>query len=191
MTLAAEVETPRRGHGLAALLLGVALGATLLSWFVASGNFRVVDPQRDPQLLQIFADIPGDEARVLAMRYIANESNRSMFQILGPLQLGLVLIATALGWRASRRGPRKRWIRGLLPLTLICALATALLVPPIIRIGREIDFVSRTNGNPPRKQTFARLHGAYMAIDLIKVLGSATTAGLLLAAAADARRETA
>ena len=176
-----RLDAPKR-LGLATVFLSIALGATLLSWGVATGNFQVVDPSHDARLNEIFAPLEGDETRRLAVRYVASESNRSMFELLGPGQLGCVLVAFALAFAPARElaGRRRSWSLVLLGLALAAALLSGLLVSPIVELGREIDFVSRHNGDPPEVQQFARLHVAYVLADLVKVIASILLVPLLL-----------
>lgn len=170
----AEPAQPGNSGQLAggAALLGFVLGLTLLSWLVAAGNFQVVDPEHDPTLEQIFGAIEGDEARTMALRYVAGESNRAMFRLLAPLQLVGCLLGTWCLGRALRgqKGRAAQIIRFSLPLLLLCAVVVALLVPTIIEQGRSLDFVSRQGGDPPLVVEFKRLHILYMSADLVKVL---------------------
>ena len=173
-----------RGPGvrvLAAALLGLSLGATLLSWFVASSNFRVSDPAHDPRLDQVFSALEGGEARRLALRYVTNESNRALFLFLGPTQLAVSALATGLGvLAAGRAGSRRRGLLLVLASMLAASVATALLVDPIVELGREIDFLSREPQAPDAVARFGRLHGFYMLADLVKVVMALGALGLLL-----------
>ncbi len=158
------------------LCLGVVIGVTAMSWSVATANFRLVKLDRHPRLNEIFAAIEGDEARAMAVRYLASESNRAMFSFYGPVQLVAALLGVLLLKGQGRPRPVRRLlsrVRALLPWVLVLgALVTMALVPPIVEQGRAIDFLSRASGDPPEVQRFKVVHVAYILVDMLK-LGSA------------------
>ncbi len=78
---------------LASVALAFLLGGTVFSWFLAGKNFEIADPQQNPRLNEIFAPFESTEAREMAIRYVASESNRALFSFQGPLQLGLAILA--------------------------------------------------------------------------------------------------
>jgi hypothetical protein len=172
-----------RAQGLAALCLGLALGSTLLSWWVAGSNFRVVDPARNERINDLFASIQGDESRVLAVRYIASESNRAMFQWLGPFQVVCVAVGAALLAQGLRRHTHRARLRtALLAVAVLASVTTAALVPSIVELGREIDFLSRAAGEPAEQVQFGRLHALYVTADVVKIvcLGALVPWGVLV-----------
>ena len=93
---------------LALLLAGAWLGALVLSWFVATANFRVVDrvlhPPVRPELEERLALVPPGFRRE-ALRHLASEVNRALFRGFGLAQLaqsGSPSWASCGPWRAAR-----------------------------------------------------------------------------------------
>jgi hypothetical protein len=171
----------------AAVLLAIVVGATSLSFWVATQNFRIADPKRTPQTATVLAaaNIEGEESRTMLSRYFASESNRAMFAFLGPLQVAGCAGAFLLAFGAARAARRAKAIRALLAGGFALSLALAPLVPMMVSKGRAIDFVSRAGGNPPEVRDFLLWHGLYMAGDAL-LFGAALALLPLLAAACGA-----
>ena len=174
---------------LAAALLALVIGATLLSFWVATKNFEIADPAKSPKTAEVLetARVEGDESRKMVARYFASESNRAMFWLLGPLQLVGCAGACLLAFGAARGRRGARATRALLMACLVLSIALAPLVPMMISKGRAIDFVSRAGGNPPEVKSFLLWHGLYMAGDALLLL--AALAAVALLAASSARRD--
>jgi hypothetical protein len=168
----------------AAALLALEVGATLLSFRVATANFAVADPEKTPRTRDVLggAGIEGEESRVMLARYFASESNRAMFAFLGPLQLVGCAGAFLLANGAARGRRRERLVRALLLGCFALSIALAPLVPMMISKGRAIDFVSRAGGLPPEVKSFLAWHGAYMAGDALLLLGMIALVPLLAGA---------
>ena len=178
---------------LAAAFLGIAVGATLLSWYMAGANFAVVDFERNDKLGVLFAPIEGDDARKMAVRYIANESNRSMFKFFGPLQVAFAVAGVLVGRKSLASLPSafcRRLSSGLLAVVLVTSIGAASLVPTIVQQGRNIDFEPRTEGErSPAVERFYFYHVLYVGADSVKLLAAVTLIGLLAAVPASSRQQ--
>ncbi len=146
--------------------MGAWLMGTALLWVVATENFRRVDEvlnSSNPELHQRLEPLKPGDARLL-LRFLASELNRFYFTAWGSLQLIIGGVILALGWRLAPDPP------GLVLLSVMWILSAILLIwviPPLVDIGRQVDFVPRS---PPPAQmgTFWRYHLAYTLVDLIK-----------------------
>jgi hypothetical protein len=172
---------------IAATLLALVIGATLLSFWVATQNFRIADPTKTPRTAEVLnmAKIEGSESRVMFSRYFASESNRAMFWFVGAAQ-----VAGCLGaWLAVSGAARRGWRHGrkISVATAAAALLSVVLAPMVpwmVAAGRKIDFVSRAGGDPPEVHSFKVGHGLYMAGDALMLLAAVAALILLLASAA-------
>src|SRR5712692_7756194 len=149
---------------IACWLVGAWIAGSLFMIMVATQNFRSVD-----RLLAApgnagaqVGNMGRDEARTL-LRYQVSEQNRWYFETWEKIQLalGLVLLATLLR-------------QGRIPALTVGAMFALLLVerfyltPEIVRLGRMIDFVPQAASSPER-DLFWRFHGAYSAVELLKL----------------------
>lgn len=184
---AARADPAARRLAFAAACMALLAGAVLVSFWVAKKNFEIADFKATPKAREILAPIEGDEARTMAARWFASESNRALFPFVGVIQLIGAAAAFLFGHAAAAGRPRARLVRGLLRFVLIAALALAPFVPWMVSHGRAIDFVSRANGNPPAVTTFHIVHGVYFAGDLLLLIG-ALLLSMLLPLAASAPR---
>jgi hypothetical protein len=158
---------------LALLLAGAWLGALVLSWFVATANFRVVDrvlhvPVR-PELEERLALVPPGFRRE-ALRHLASEVNRALFRGFGLAQLATGLTLVGLLWALEGRA------RLLAGLAFGLVLIQTVLGREIASLGRAIDFVPRPLA-PDVGRRFGLLHAAFVLLDFAK-------AGLLSGVAA-------
>jgi hypothetical protein len=158
---------------LALLLAGAWLGALVLSWFVATTNFRVVDrvlasPVR-PEIEERLASVPVG-ARREVLRHLASEVNRALFRGFGLAQLAIGLAVVGLVWAVAGRA------RILVVLAFGIVLIQIVLGREIASLGRAIDFVPRPLA-PDVGRRFGLLHAAFVLLDFAK-------AGLLTAVAA-------
>jgi hypothetical protein len=176
-----------RRLALAAACLALVVGAVAVSFWVAHQNFTIADFNQTPKAGELLAAIEGDEARTMAARWFASESNRALFSFVGVVQLAGAAAAFLLGRAAAVGRAHARLLGALLSLELVLAVALAPLVPWMVARGREIDFVSRAHGNPPEVRAFLAWHGVYFAGALL-LLVDALLLVLLLAAAAGAPR---
>jgi hypothetical protein len=161
---------------LALLLAGIWLGALVLSWFVATANFRVVDrmlavPVR-PEIEERLASVPVG-ARREVLRHLAAEANRALFGAFGIAQLAMGLVLVGLVWAGAGRSR-------LLAATVVgIVVIQTWLGLEIASVGRAIDFVPRPLP-PDLGRGFARLHAAFVLLDLAKAGLLAGTAALLV-----------
>jgi hypothetical protein len=145
-------------------LLGAWIAGSLFMIMVATQNFRSVDRLlAAPGSAAAPIDQMGhDQARTF-LRYQVSEQNRWYFETWEKIQLGM---AAALILAASRVGKTFGVVAGLLFLLLL--LERLYLTPEIVRLGRLIDFVPQAASSPER-DTFWKFHGAYSAVELLKL----------------------
>ncbi len=157
------------------------VGATLLSFWVATRNFAVADPLKSPRTGEVLqmARIEGDQSQVMFSRYFASESNRAMFGLLGPLQVVGCAGAFLLAFGVARGRPGGRVVRGLLATCFGAALAMAPLVPLMIEKGRAIDFVPRSTPSAER-DAFYLWHSLYMVGDAVLLIAAIAAVPLLV-----------
>ena len=158
---------------LTVLLLGLWLGMLVASWIVATVNFRTVDrvlgPGARPELAEKLAGVPAADRRV-ALRHLASEINRWVFRWWGLAQLALAAALVAATWRTA--GAPRMLAAVALALTL---LQVAALGPPILELGRSLDFLPRPLPADLGRR-FGLLHAAYVGADLVKALALAAAA---------------
>ncbi|MBI2817090.1 MAG: hypothetical protein HYX72_09140 [Acidobacteria bacterium] len=151
------------------LLLGAWLTGTIVVAFVAAENFFMIDrllqSPVSPEFHRDAAALPAGEARVM-LRHLSSELNRYYFRVWGWTELllgGLVL------WLAFRGLRQKKFVIGFSIMLVSVAVMTLYITPRITVLGRAVDFVPR-NPPPPGMAEFGILHGAYSALDLLKLL---------------------
>lgn len=149
------------------VLLGAWLALSVAMGWVASANFKVVEPDRLRDAASIFAQLPEGEPRRMKLRYIASEMNRHDFAAYDKVNLALAVLAVLVAARLSQRP------RGAMLVLLLClAMAvvfTTWFTPTLIAQGRQIDFVAR-DPRPPEVAAFYRLHGVNIGLELLKML---------------------
>ena len=153
---------------LAALLIGIWLGASILTDIAVTQNFQTVDrflaapgnPATSAELNQI-----GRPLERAILRRNAAEENNFLFTNWerSELALGsLLFLILVFGDR-----PRKLLMGLSLAMLVIVAAEHFLLTPPIVDLGRVIDEL------PPASPVYKRfwmLHGAYSGLDILKML---------------------
>ena len=163
----------------ASWILGLWLGSSVFMIAVATRNFRMVDTliaQPSAGMRERLNRIPADEVRLL-LRHQASELNQlyfSTFEIAG-IVLAVALVAlTFTGPGASRI------LKGIaLLLLVLVAVEHLVLTPEIIRLGRLADFRILEAGTPEYER-FWMFHGAYSALELVKLALLVLASGLLL-----------
>jgi hypothetical protein len=109
------------------------------------------------------------------LRYLSSELNRLYFQYWNLAQLPLGIIAL---WLVSGLPRSKYQTWEIVSMLLVVLFLMVVVTPPVIRIGRELDFVPRVPP-PPQMRTFGLLHTAYTVFSVINiVLGILVTLGI-------------
>jgi hypothetical protein len=153
---------------ISAFLLGALLTGSLFMAFVATGNFQTVSeilksppPQADKMI-----KVLGEEDTRLLLRYLAGEENRLFFETWEAAELVLgLLLAGLLFLRGNRR-----LLAGLAgAIVILTVFQHFKITPELVWQGRAIDFVPAT-GDPASRQQFFKLHAAYGAIEVVKLL---------------------
>lgn len=151
----------------AAFCLGLWVMGTVCISVAAAQNFYTIDRLLADGGHPAFADgvdrLGTPAARDL-LRYLSSELNRLFFQYwnLAQLPLGAVTLWLVLGPSTDRR---VRWPAGA--MLAIALVLTTVVTPPIVALGRGLDFVPRTPP-PPDLATFGMLHAAYTGLEMLK-----------------------
>jgi hypothetical protein len=116
---------------LAAACLALVAGSIVVSFWVATKNFEIANFEKTPKAREVLASIEGDEARTMAARWFASESNRALFGLLNPLQVAGVAAAALLGLRALRGRAHEKLARRF------CCPRLAVALSPWFRDDRE------------------------------------------------------
>jgi hypothetical protein len=98
--------------------------------------------------------------------YFASELNRLYFQLWNIVQL---IIGVLVLWVVSRIPNSRRAVWGIAAMLLAVLFLTVIVTPPIVNIGRDLDFVPR-DPRPPALRTFGLLHATYSAITLVNLI---------------------
>jgi hypothetical protein len=158
-----------RTQVLAIAILGAWIMSTLCMWFAATQSFKTVESvakRADPQFVSITKPL-GDVATRVVLRYMASEINRALFWGYGALQIALGAILLLLLWRET---PRNAVDIGVVATMLALAVILMLVImPPIISLGRSIDFLPR-HPPPAVMPRFRALHGLFTGLDGVKLL---------------------
>jgi hypothetical protein len=163
-----------RVEGISIAILSLWVGWTLFIWFAATRSFRTADQvlkSPPPEFSRVVQSL-GPEHTRLVLRYLASEINRTYFRAYGWGQVVVGSILLALLWlKAPRDTFSVTMVAGMLFIVLILTLG---VMPQIIALGRNIDFLPRTPP-PPDYQRFWKLHATFTGLDGAKLL-----AGLVL-----------
>lgn len=155
------------------------MAGTLGMWVVATSNFRAVDRvlnRPSEPAAAVIATVP-EAARRPLLRYLASELNRLFFRVWGAAQL---LLAAGVLLLLARQSPRNATDITIAAVLLgLVLILVAVITPPIVSIGREMDFLPR-HTPPPQMAVFGRLHAAYSGLDLLKTVLVAALAWRLL-----------
>ena len=154
-------------RGAAVFCLGLWVMGTVCVSVVATQNFYTIDrllaDAPPPRFDEVVEQVGDDVARNF-LRYLSSELNRLFFQYWNYAQflIGGVAIWLVLG---LPDGARLKWPLGVMLAILV--VLTFVVTPPIISIGRGLDFVPR-DPPPASLATFGILHGAYTSLEMIK-----------------------
>lgn len=158
-----------RVHGISIALLSLWVGWTLFMWFAATRSFRTADrvlKAPPPEFGRIVQGLSPEHTRE-ALRYLASEINRTYFRAYGWGQVVLGIVLLTLVWLKS---PRDTFsvvmVAGMLFIVLVLTLG---VMPQIIALGRNMDFLPRSPA-PPGYQRFWKLHAAFTGLDATKLL---------------------
>jgi hypothetical protein len=155
--------------------MAVWLSGNLLMMVVATQNFFTID--------RLIADSPNEtfNSTVAAMenpsaremlRYLSSELNRLYFQYWNLAQLPLGIAAL---WLVSGLPGSKYPTWEIVSMLLVVLFLMVFITPPVLRIGRILDFVPRDPA-PPQMRTFGLLHTTYTVFSVINlVLGILVT----------------
>ncbi|MBI1785960.1 MAG: hypothetical protein HYR60_00135 [Acidobacteria bacterium] len=160
----------------ASWLLGAWMSGSLLMFLVATQNFRAVDrlltAPAEPAS-KLIQSLGPDGARLL-LRYHSSELNRWYFTKWEIAQAALLSFLAGWCYRAISHSRVARFLP--VAILVLVLLERFLLTPEIVRLGRLIDFAPAA----PERAQFWRLHGAYSAVEALKLLlGVVLTAALL------------
>jgi hypothetical protein len=154
----------------ALFLLGAWMLGILAMALVAMENFYTIDRllesashARFKAAVEALDNTEGAPARDV-LRYVSSELNRLFFMAWGVGEAAIGAVLVWLVWGLPDRRVRGALI-GAWVLTLILTFA---ITPPIISVGRALDFVPR-DPPPPELATFGMLHAAYSIADIVKL----------------------
>ena len=159
-----------RIQALSIAILSVWVGWPLFMWFAATRSFRTVDEVLKSPPAQFSSDVRGlkPEQTRGVLRYLASEINRTYFRAYGWGQLVLgSIVLFLLAWKAPRNGLNVAVAATMLFIVIVLTLG---VMPQIIALGRNIDFLPRTPP-PPGYQRFWKLHMMFTGLDGAKLLG--------------------
>ncbi len=159
--------------------LGLWVMGTVWVSVVATQNFFTIDrllagPSHEE--FSAFVEAAGREPARRVLRYLSSELNRLFFTWWNVAQLG---IGAATLWLVWRLPDARRAKLALGAMLLVVAVLTIGLTPPIVAVGRSLDFVPR-DPLPLAMATFGRLHAAYTVLELLKCGAAILVAAWLL-----------
>lgn len=147
-------------------LLGAGFVLSVTMGYVASANFRVVDPESLRNADEVFASFEEGDPRRMALRYVASELNRHFFSVYTYLHTGLFGVAAVLYFLARLKS--RIVFLGLGFGVGLSLLYLFYFTPVLTEIGREIDFMSR-DPKPPQVERFYSIHGVNIVLEMIKL----------------------
>ena len=142
---------------------------------MATQNFYTID--------RLLADSPNDVFKSTAdamanptaremLRYLSSELNRLYFQYWNLAQLVIGVVAL---WLVSSLPESKPAMWEIVSMLLVVVFLMVFITPPLVRIGRTMDFIPR-DPVPPQMRTFGLLHATYTVLMVINlVLGILVT----------------
>lgn len=158
-------------------LLGGWFVLTAGMGYIASANFRVVEPDGLRASADVFASLAEGEERRQALRYVASEINRHLFALYGWVNLACAVLSVGLWFLAGRPS---RLVLGMLVACLAMAIPIAFYFPSALtELGREIDFLPR-DPPPPEVVRFYDLHTIDVLLELAKLVLLPVAAAVLV-----------
>ena len=149
----------------AAFCLGIWVMGTVCISVAATQNFYTIDrllAGGHPSFTEGVDRLGAPAARDV-LRYLSSELNRLFFRYWNLFQIPLGGVTLWLVLPAGDR--RLRWLVGA--MLGIAVVLTVVVTPPIVSIGRSLDFVPR-DPPPPSLATFGILHAAYTSLEMLK-----------------------
>jgi len=149
--------------------MGIWLAGSVFITVVATQNFFTIDRLLEHSTNGIFSGVvvtmKSPTAREL-MRYLSSELNRLYFQYWNIVQLpvGIVALRLVNPLPGSRHAT---W--GIAAMVFVVLFLMAFVTPPLLTIGRELDFMPR-DPVPPQMRTFGLLHATYSALTIVNVV---------------------
>ena len=165
----------RRRENWAMFCMAAWLAGTVFMVVVATQNFYTIDRLLEQSPNAVFneavAAMQHPSARDM-LRYLSSELNRLYFQYWNLAQFPMGIVAL---WLVNALPKSKHAVWGIVSMLLVVMFLMVFVTPPILSIGRELDFVPRDPA-PPQMRTFGLLHAAYTVLTLINlVLGVLVT----------------
>jgi len=149
--------------------MAIWLSGSVFISVIATQNFYTIDRLIDKSPNDVFRVVvetmENPQARDL-LRYLSSELNRLYFQYWNLAQLPVGIIAL----RLVSSIPKSRlatW--GIVAMLCVVLFLMVFITPPILSIGRGLDFVPRIPP-PPELRTFGLLHAAYSALTVVNVV---------------------
>src|SRR6187399_1198234 len=159
--------------------LAVWMTGTVFVAIVATQNFFTIDRLLAGSPNESFhaavktldaVETPGHPVGRDLLRYLSSELNRLYFQYWNIAQL-IVGILTLRFVTRIRGSSRAKWC--VVAMLGIALFVMAVLTPPIVSIGRSLDFVPRESAPlevVTRLRTFGLLHATYTVMTLISLI---------------------
>jgi len=159
--------------------MAVWMTGTIIVAVVATQNFFMVDRLIADSPSEGFhtaiqtldsAETPGHPTSREMLRYLSAELNRIYFQYWNLAQLAVGILTLSLVTKIPGVDRAKWYIVGMLGIALFIMAA---LTPPIVRVGRSLDFVSRDSPPPAvvsELRTFGLLHVTYTVMTLMLLI---------------------
>lgn len=161
------------------MVLGMWLAGSLFMMVVAIGNFQGVERLLEAPEMSARQSIKtlGPESARLLLRHQVGELNRLYFENWEWVQLALGIVLTVTLLFATNGGKIHMLVCGF--LLLLVLVERFLITPHVASLGRMLDFV------PPGVQSaettrFWRLHNAYSALEVLKLVTLLGLTGSLL-----------
>jgi hypothetical protein len=155
--------------------MGVWLAGTVFSAVGAAENFYTIDRLLENSGNSVFQAAMTQLGSPLGrevLRYLSSELNRLYFQWWNIAQMAVLVLVL---WLVRPLPHSRRALGGVIAMLVIVMFLTLALTPPIVSVGRALDFVPR-DPPPPQLRTFGLLHAAFSVFTLINlVLGTLVT----------------
>jgi hypothetical protein len=165
---------------IACFLLGGWLVGSVLMLCVTSWNYDAagdVFRSPSPEMTQMLAKLPGEEARMLLF-HAANEASRSYGTVWEIAQL-VIGFSTATALFLERR--TRFYSAGIALMLLLVLFECFVILPQLDWVGRSVDFVSWKVYSSARDQ-YWNLRAVFLGIESVKLLvGTGVAAALLIA----------